>query len=139
MNMSLYQITPEQMRSLISAKVLPKLSDNEVETLVQAGVDSRTLIAGLYGEELVGFIGMVPITIASDSAYMWLYVNPPALRYRTMLARHSRLIITQLNSAYPRITGFCTTRQSFMWLQWLGAEFRQTAGNLMEFEIRRPA
>lgn len=131
MNVELFEITPQQMKSLLDRHL--NLNDAEVAALVTAVEVSRPTIVGMYEEDLLGFIGFVPMTVISDTAYMWGYATVG--QHKTIFARVAKRIIAKALGMYPTITGDCHSLSSRLWLSWMGAEFI----NMNRFEFRSVA
>jgi len=134
MNGELFSITPQKMMDLILHHIPARLSDEELEQTYTAARLSEPLVVLMFEGKPLCFYGLVPQTLFSDIAHLWmLTINP---RGRTMFARHSKKEMSRLLNAYPTIFGYCTTASAVRWLRWLGASFTQV-GDAYRFEIRR--
>lgn len=96
---------------------------------------------GWVGEELICCWGLIPPTILSTQAYLWMHATPAVREHQFLLVRHSQKIIEQTLLRYPLITGHClvSAKDSRRWLRWLGAVFAEPVGDFISFEIRRKA
>ena len=128
MNLQVYTITQAQF-----AELLPPLADAERSTMLSAAQVSEVLLAGMYRDEALGFLGFVPVTLISDSAYMWGWVSPVGQAHPLLIARYSRAVVASALDRWPIIIGNCLTRQAVQWLSWLGADFLPSG----QFELRR--
>ncbi len=128
MNGQVYTITQAQF-----AELLPVLADTDRATMLSAGRVSELLLAGMYRDGPVCFLGFVPTTLVSDSVYMWMWVTPTGAHHPLLVARHSRAVVQVALTQWPRIIGNCTTRRAVQWLSWLGADFNGSG----QFELRR--
>lgn len=69
--------------------------------------------------------GLIPPTLLSSTAYLWLLVGEPVDRHKFVFVRHSQIEIRRMLDIYPTIVGHCDVRhkRSMQWLKWLGAKF----------------
>lgn len=98
---------------------------------------------GLINKEIACVWGLVPPTILSDSAYLWLLTTPVVDEHRFTFVRHSQMVIEGLFEQFPIITGHVLAdhTRSKRWLKWLGVKFMPAVGEgrLIPFELRRAA
>ena len=82
--------------------------------------------------------GLVPPTMLSDRAYLWLYASEAVDDYKFLFVRYSQRIVDGLREYFPVIHGVCRTdnTRAQRWLKWLGAEFSLGDANHIPFEIR---
>jgi len=95
---------------------------------------------GYVGEEIACVWGLVPPSLLSSQAYIWLYTTPVAEEHQFLLVRHSQIVIqTILNEHFPILTGHCLygADRSIRWLRWLGATFGEPTGKGIPFMIRK--
>jgi hypothetical protein len=133
----IYQITLDQMRELFNHRDMPRLTYNEIKIIIQTAEMSRPLLAVFYDDELLGFYGLVPHTIFSDSANIWLYHTPKVSNHPIAFARRSRSVIKDMLELYPRILGFCATQSAAFWVDWCGADWLTPINGIRIFEFRR--
>lgn len=81
--------------------------------------------------------GLIPPTILSWSAYIWLYTNPLVEEHKFRFIRHSQREMESMLRLFPNIVGDCVTTNSTAkrWLEWLGAKFGPPQGDLVPFRI----
>lgn len=72
--------------------------------------------------ELGAVWGLVPPTILSDTAYLWLLTTKASVGHEFLLARYSKLWIERMQKIYPNICGHCFDPKAQRWLKWLGAK-----------------
>ncbi len=94
----------------------------------------------------VGFIdskpmaawGLIPPSLMSDKAYLWLLTTDQVKGHEFLFVRHSQIFLESMLRRYPTIYGHCDVRQekSIRWLRWLGARFDEPKGLRIEFSIR---
>jgi hypothetical protein len=83
--------------------------------------------------------GLVPPTILSERAYLWLITTDLVDQHKFMFVRNSQRFIEDALKTYPTIVGHCVASEtrSIRWLKWLGAVFREPEGNRIPFMIKR--
>lgn len=83
--------------------------------------------------------GLIPPTLLSDQAYLWLYTTDLAEEHQFLLVRHSQRMIEEMLKEFPILVGHCHSEdpRAQRWLKWLGAEFDFPQGKLIPFAIRR--
>ena len=125
---------------LISNTTAPKLSDVEVEVFARFVKASLEIWIGSIGEELLCMWGLIPPTLLSDQAYLWLHTTEAVKDHEFMLVRRSQIELAKMLLRFPLIVGHCEVgeRQSIRWLRWLGAIFGEPGEKLIQFTIRGP-
>jgi hypothetical protein len=88
---------------------------------------------------VLGIWGLIPPTLLSDVAYLWLYTTPHLQSHMFMFIRHSQRAVAEIVEHYPLIVGHCLTNnpKAIRWLKWLGAEFNEPLGDIVSFSIRK--
>lgn len=83
--------------------------------------------------------GLVPPTILSDTAYLWLYTTSVVDEHKFTFVRHSQRVLEVMLKEFSTIVGHChvDASRSIQWLKWLGAEFGHPNGKLIPFTIRK--
>lgn len=97
------------------------------------------LWAGFVDGELVCFWGLVPPTLLSDQAYLWLYTTPALEGKEFYFIRQSQLAVEAMLQSYSLIVGHAVIDNSkaIRWLKWLGAKFGHPEGAVIPFTIAR--
>lgn len=118
------------------------ISPTELGMLVFCQSLSAEVWSGYVNDKLICCWGLIPPTILSNQAYLWMHSTPAIRDHQFLLVRHSQRIIEQMLERYDRIIGDCRVgaSDSIRWLKWLGAEFDN--GNdigYCSFVIRRKA
>ena len=95
--------------------------------------------AGFIDGELACIWGVIPPTLMSDQAYLWLYTTNIIEEHQFTLVRHSQMVIEEILEEYPSIVGHAMlgSSKSIRWLKWLGAKFGQPMGTALPFRITR--
>jgi len=81
------------------------------------------LFAAMLGSILLGFIGFVPQSILSDTAYIWVHTEPEAKVHPIAIARLALRYKSSVHARYTTLVGHCFTADSRRWLATLGATF----------------
>lgn len=94
---------------------------------------------GYVHAECVCVWGLIPPTLLSASAHLWLLTTDAVENHKFLFVRHSQRWIEQALRTYPTITGewIPGNERSKRWLQWLGAEFGDFNGKCVPFMIRK--
>jgi hypothetical protein len=104
--------------------------------LIEASRLADPLFEARYGDELLGFVGFVPASTLSDSAYAWVHTTEVVTRHPLATARLARRWMAAFHGRYPRLVGHCTGHiNSMAWLKSLGAEFGPAEQGLIRFTI----
>lgn len=94
---------------------------------------------GLVDSELACAWGLVPATILSDKAYLWLHTTDKVAEHTFLFVRHSQRMVERMLEEFPLIHGMTDPRAeaTVRWLKWLGATFEEPCGHMMPFMIRK--
>jgi hypothetical protein len=116
-----------------------RLSLNESGILEFCQNMSSETWTGFAGGKLICCWGLIPPSLLSDQAYLWMHSTPAVKDHTFVLVRHSQRIIEDALKKYPRIVGHCKVgaTDSIRWLRWLGARFMEMEGPFIPFEIIR--
>jgi hypothetical protein len=100
---------------------------------------STFIWAGFVDDILACIWGVIPPTMMSNQAYLWLYTTDVVKEHQFLLVRHSQRVIEELLKEYPSIVGHVIvgSDKSFRWLKWLGAKFGEPQGTAVPFRISR--
>jgi len=81
--------------------------------------------------------GLVPPSILSDRAYLWLFASERVDEHKFLFVRYSQRVMEHLKGLYPVLYGTCDlcNPRAIRWLQWLGAEFDPPVGDKALFHI----
>jgi hypothetical protein len=132
--MMIYHTNGPYLYGLIYQEYLEILPIDQHETMERSLRNSSDAWVGYHGDKVLGFAGVIPPTLLSDSAYFWLYTTPHFAARRLSAARVSRRLVADCLSRYPILVGHCTA-QSSRWLQWLGATLGEPQGPVIPFRI----
>jgi hypothetical protein len=101
---------------------------------------SLNVWVGLYEDEVHCVWGVIPPTILSDRAYLWLYTDEEKVsEHQFVFIRRSQIAVKRLLEEYKVLYGTtdATSKKTIRWLKWLGAEFIPSGDRALEFVIRR--
>ena len=93
---------------------------------------------GRLGDEIACVWGLIPPTLLSDTAYLWLLTTDIIAEHKFLFIRYSQLFIEHMLTKYPVIVGDCFVENAsaIRWLKWLGAEFGPEIQGRRNFTIR---
>lgn len=100
---------------------------------------TTALWSGYINDRLVAVWGLVPPTILSDRAYLWLFCTEEVEEHTFIFVRYSQLVIENLLTEWPTIVGhvLMTNDRAYRWLKWLGADFGPPVDGIIPFVIRK--
>lgn len=107
------------------------------EAMQRAIMNSSQIWLGTDDGKVLALWGLIPPTILSDVAYLWLHTTRHLTGHTFVLVRHSQRLVQDMLHDYPTIVGHGTVgaRRSLRWLRWLGAEFGEPQGQFLPFKI----
>lgn len=128
--------------SQIEARALIKeMSFDEVgeRTMDFCLLMSTVIWAGFINGGLACIWGVIPPTLLSNQAYLWLYTTDVIKGHEFILIRHSQLVMEEILDEYPSVVGHAIigSSKSIRWLKWLGAKFGPPQGTAIPFRITR--
>jgi hypothetical protein len=124
-------------RDLISMMNGGLLDADKLRSLeAMTGVGSDLWI-GLFDGVPVCAWGLVPPSLISDRAYLWLYCTEGVERNKFMFIRWSQRVMDELKQMYPKIHGVCevSNPRAIRWMKLLGAEFSYPHDGIAPFVI----
>jgi hypothetical protein len=100
---------------------------------------SSYIWAGHIDNKLACIWGVIPPTLMSEQAYLWLYTTDVIKEHQFTLVRHSQLVIDEILKEYSSLVGHVIMGhdKSMRWLKWLGAKFGEPQGTGIPFRITR--
>lgn len=141
MSVMIRSVDKAETALLISANASDILSDEDKRQLHRCLALTNDLWIGLVDETLLAAWGLIPPTLMSNRAYLWLYTTPYIGDHTFVFVRQSQRAIENMLKLYPIIEGQtrATADDSIRWLKWLGAEYGQPHNGLIPFEIKAKA
>lgn len=130
MTVTIEALGHDKISQLISLARGSSLDPKEAGVLEFCQSLSAEVWTGYVDGVLICCWGLIPPTLLSNQAYLWMHSTPAIRDHQFILVRHSQKIIQQVLERYERIVGDCKVdaNDSIRWLRWLGAEFYE-AGN----------
>lgn len=109
------------------------------ETLDQLLSRSSVRHIGTVNGEVAAMWGLVPQSILSNQAYLWLLTTDLAEQHKFLLVRYSQMFVKQALQHYEQIVGHCAAGNfpAKRWIRWLGGEFGVGDGKKVPFVIKR--
>ena len=139
MTVSIGKTNRTEISRLISSTEGIKLNDQEKRMFDRYLLATSSVWVGMVDSKLVCTWGLIPPTMMSDIAYLWLYTTENVKSHEFLFIRHSQRMVEKMLEEYPILTGHttCGWDQTIRWLRWLGAEFGDPQGKLLPFVIRK--
>jgi hypothetical protein len=99
---------------------------------------SENLNIGKIDGKLICIWGVVPTTLLSDKAYLWLYTSPDMKGHEFLFVRKSQIAVKKMLEEYGELWGHTlrSNKKAIRWLEWLGAKFEPN-GDMLDFTIRK--
>lgn len=137
MRVTITSRTNYSLRDILERSKNAKIPGAE-EILRECLYRSREVRFGLVDGDLACMWGLIPPTILSSTAWLWLVTTEIVAENKFLFIRHSQRWIEEALKIYPEIIGDCllSNASAQRWLRWLGAEFHQPVGNRWPFTIR---
>lgn len=130
------KVSASEARRLINGIVLDATGERTMDFCLMM---STVIWAGFINGGLACIWGVIPPTLMSDRAYLWLYTTDLIKEHQFTLVRHSQLVMEEILSEYPTVVGHAIigSDKSIRWLKWLGAKFGPPQGTAIPFRITR--
>lgn len=134
---SIEAVDREAMRQMIIEMKDGALSEDDTKALESCTAYASHLWVGYIRDVPVCAWGLVPPTLISDCAYLWLYATPGIDEHKFIFVRNSQVVMEQMRAIYPTIYGVTDVndRRAIRWLRWLGAKFGVPKGQFVKFLI----
>lgn len=138
MSIAITRLAGPEAHDLIYPECLSMLSELNQETMQRSMHNSSHVWIGYNDTQVLAFWGLIPPTLLSDRAYLWLMTTEHMYQHQFMFIRWSQRAVEAMVREYPLIVGHCdiTAPKSIRWLRWLHAEFGEPQGQLLPFQIR---
>ena len=109
-----------------------------METMRKCVRRSAKIYYGEVNGQVACVWGLIPPTILSDSAYLWLLTTDIVAENKFLFVRHSQRYVEEMLKEFPLIIGDCMldNPQAVRWLRWLGAHFHDPVDGRLPFSIR---
>ena len=102
-------------------------------------LQSLELWVGKIDGKIACVFGLIPPTILSDTAYLWLLTTDAVDEHTFRFVRHSQRWMEEVLNRYSGVQGHVEqyNRKAIRWLKWLGAEIDPPVGGQHAFWIRK--
>lgn len=138
MTPNIIRLEGSEAYDLLFTEHLSMLSVINQETMQRAMMNSSRVWVGTIGDKIVASWGLIPPTLLSERAYLWLYTTKHFNGHEFVFIRHSQRAVRAMLEEFPTIVGHGAVGadKSLRWLYWLGAEFSEPQGDFLPFTIR---
>jgi len=136
MTAEIEHLTTKRAKQLVAQLALRPLDQRAMDWCIYMSLD---MWAGFIDERMAAIWGLIPPTLLSTQAYLWLWTTDVIKDHQFILIRHSQLVMEKMLKDYPSIVGHAVVGndKAIRWLKWLGAKFGEPCGNAIPFRIRR--
>lgn len=129
----------------------PRLANEIIQKSAHANVSNADMILlhfhscsamtwqGTVDGEIACVFGLIPPTMLSEKAYLWLLATDLVDQHKFVFIRYSQRLVEFMLERFPVITGDCLIgeERAIRWVKWLGGKFTAPLGNRLPFEIRK--
>ena len=138
MKADIFRVDGFEAWDLISAENLASLGPSNREIMHRSIMNSSRVWVGTVDGVVMALWGLIPPTLMSDTAYLWLYTTDRLPENIFLFVRHSQRAVQAMLAEYPIIVGHgrVGADRSLRWLRWLGAEFDSPQGEFLPFTIK---
>lgn len=139
MTAHIIQVDGAKAWDLIYPEFLSMMETIQQETMRRTLGNSSHIWAGMEDDKLLATWGVIPPTLLSDRAYLWMFHTSYLQNHVFIFVRHSQRVVQEALDLYPILVGHAVigNTRAIRWLRWLGAEFGEPINNqLLPFEIR---
>lgn len=138
MTVEIIRLSRTEIDLIVSEKIQSTLSSDKLIRFSRCLLSTPIVWAGYVDGLVVCVWGLMPPTLVSDDAYLWLYVIEPVKEYQFVFIRHSQRFIEEALKMFKTIIGDCEVEaaKSIRWIKWLGGVFGEPNGNLIPFSIK---
>jgi hypothetical protein len=127
MIVTIERVSTFNLRNLLGHDCSQKTLDAHVDCLTRS---TAIWLGKADGVEACA-IGVIPATIFSRKAYLWMISTKICEQHPLRFIRWSRKVIDEVLALYPDVIGLCSCNNlsGRQWLEWLGAKFDPTPVN----------
>lgn len=139
MTAAILRLGGREAYDLIYPDYLAKLSSVDQEIMQRSMVSSSLVWIGYEDNKVLCYLGLIPPTLLSDRAYLWLNVTEHMHEHVFLFVRYSQRVVAEMLESYPTICGHTeiANYKAIRWLKWLGAQFGEPVNDLaLPFEIK---
>ena len=107
MTVSIESLAGQRISKLISVAGDLMLEPQSVDILEFCQVMSAECWSGYVDGKLICCWGLIPPSLLSNQAYLWMHSTAAVREHKCVLVRHSQRIIEDALRRYESITGHC--------------------------------
>lgn len=130
-------ISKDDLQYMARTGFFSGFSDEDQDTLNKCINMTTTLWTGKVDDDVLCVFGVVPQTLSTNSAYLWLWTTDRIGDHEFIFVRRSQIVIEKLLENFDYLYGVCDIHadRSIRWLQWLGAVFGASHAGYIQFRI----
>ena len=138
MNVAVEQLTKPEISKLVAESIAIGMSPAAIALFNTCIMRSASMWVGFIDGDLACVYGLVPPTLLSDQAYLWLHTTEALVGHEFLFVRRSQIAVAEMLLVHPIIIGHAEVgnTRGIRWLKWLGAVFGDPDGRLIPFTIR---
>jgi hypothetical protein len=132
------QLSRPVISKLIADNISSRFNASEVALFNACVMRSTAMWVGFIDGVLACVWGLVPPTLLSEQAYLWLHHTDTIKGHEFLFIRRSQIAVADMLLIHPLIVGHAEVgnARGIKWLKWLGAVFGEPEGRLIPFTIR---
>lgn len=139
MTAQIIRVNSQEAYDLLFTEHLSTLSNTNIDTMQRTFMNSSRIWLGADDDKIIAMWGLIPPTLMSDIAYLWLFTTKHLNSHVFMFIRHSQRAVADMLKEFPTIVGHTerSNRRAQQWLKWLGAEFEPGPNDaILSFTIK---
>ena len=138
MKVAVEQLTKPEISKLVADSIAMGLSPGAIALFNTCIMRSTSMWVGFIEEKLACVYGLVPPTLLSEQAYLWLHTTEALVGHEFLFVRRSQIAVAEMLAVHPVIVGHAELHNSrgIRWIKWLGGVFGDPDGRLIPFTIR---
>ncbi len=115
------------------------LGKSEAEAMTFCVRISAELWHGTIDGQTACVWGLIPPSLLSTQAYLWLHTTELVNGHQFIFVRYSQRMVEILLNEYDSIIGHVRvdSPRSIRWLKWLGADIGEPTGAALPFSIKK--
>lgn len=137
MKVSIEQIDRYEARHLILSAKHHNVAPEQLTSLNDFLLWAESIWVGRVDGDMICVLGLVPETVLSQKAYLWMFHTNLVGEHTFLFVRYSQIMMKEMLKKYPTITGYAASNdpRARKWLEWLGATFEDTKEKYIPFKI----
>ena len=139
MKVAVERLTKSEISKLVAESISIGMSPGAIALFNTCIMRSASMWVGFINEELACVYGLVPPTLLSEQAYLWLHTTEALVGHEFLFVRRSQIAVAEMLAVHPVIVGHAELHNSrgIRWIKWLGGTFGPPEGKLVPFTIVR--